>query len=208
MPLADDAGRGIDVLVVEDSRVQATAVRLSLLQKEFGVRLAENGAEGLAMMKEQLPDLVISDVEMPEMDGYELCAAIKSDRRLKDTPVILLTALSDPEDIFRGLEVKADNYLTKPWDEELLFSRVQQVLANREVAASRVTKRGVTVIMGRREHNVDADRTQIINLLMSSLDNARHHYDKISAQLEGLQARVDELERENEELRTSTSSSQ
>ncbi len=137
MPLADDAGRGIDVLVVEDSRVQATAVRLTLLQKEFSVRLAENGAEGLAMMKEQLPDLVISDVEMPEMDGYELCAAIKADRGLKDIPVILLTALSDPEDIFKGLEVKADNYLTKPWDEELLFSRVQQVLANREVAASR-----------------------------------------------------------------------
>ncbi len=203
MPLADDAGRGIDVLVVEDSRVQATAVRLSLVQKEFSVRLAENGAEGLAMMREKPPDLVISDVEMPEMDGYELCAAIKADRGLKDIPVILLTALSDPEDIFKGLEVKADNYLTKPWDEELLYSRVQQVLANREVAASRVTKRGVTVIMGRREHNVDADRTQIINLLMSSLDNARHRYGKVSAQLEELQRRVDELERENEELRTS-----
>jgi CheY-like chemotaxis protein len=144
MPLADDAGKGIDVLVVEDSRVQAAAVRLSLLQKEFVVRIAENGAEGLAMMKEQRPDVVISDVEMPEMNGYELCAAIKANPRLKDTPVILLTALGDPEDILKGLEVKADiNYLTKPWDDELLYARVQQVLA---------------------------------------LDNARHRYDKVSAQ--------------------------
>jgi len=134
MPLADDAGKGIDVLVVEDSRVQAAAVRLSLLQKEFVVRIAENGAEGLAMMKEQRPDVVISDVEMPEMNGYELCAAIKANPRLKDTPVILLTALGDPEDILKGLEVKADNYLTKPWDDELLYARVQQVLANRELA--------------------------------------------------------------------------
>jgi CheY-like chemotaxis protein len=133
MPLADDAGKGIDVLVVEDSRVQAAAVRLSLLQKEFVVRIAENGAEGLAMMKEQRPDVVISDVEMPEMNGYELCAAIKANPRLKDTPVILLTALGDPEDILKGLEVKADNYLTKPWDDELLYARVQQVLANREL---------------------------------------------------------------------------
>jgi CheY-like chemotaxis protein len=134
MPLADDAGKGIDVLVVEDSRVQAAAVRLSLLQKEFVVRIAENGAEGLAMMKEQRPDVVISDVEMPEMNGYELRAAIKANPRLKDTPVILLTALGDPEDILKGLEVKADNYLTKPWDDELLYARVQQVLANRELA--------------------------------------------------------------------------
>ena len=133
MPLADDAGKGIDVFVVEDSRVQAAAVRLSLLQKEFVVRIAENGAEGLAMMKEQRPDVVISDVEMPEMNGYELCAAIKANPRLKDTPVILLTALGDPEDILKGLEVKADNYLTKPWDDELLYARVQQVLANREL---------------------------------------------------------------------------
>jgi two-component system cell cycle response regulator len=134
MPLADDAGKGIDVLVVEDSRVQAAAVRLSLLQKEFVVRIAENGAEGLAMMKEQRPDVVVSDVEMPEMNGYELRAAIKANPRLKDTPVILLTALGDPEDILKGLEVKADNYLTKPWDDELLYARVQQVLANRELA--------------------------------------------------------------------------
>ena len=96
--------------------------------------IAENGAEGLAMMKEQRPDVVISDVEMPEMNGYELCAAIKANPRLKDTPVILLTALGDPEDILKGLEVKADNYLTKPWDDELLYARVQQVLANRELA--------------------------------------------------------------------------
>ena len=94
-------------------------------------------------MKEQRPDVVISDVEMPEMNGYELCAAIKANPRLKDTPLILLTALGDPEDILKGLEVKADNYLTKPWDDELLYARVQQVLA---------------------------------------LDNARHRYDKVSAQ--------------------------
>ena len=68
------------------------------------------------------------------MNGYELCAAIKANPRLKDTPVILLTALGDPEDILKGLEVKADNYLTKPWDDELLYARVQQVLANRELA--------------------------------------------------------------------------
>ena len=72
--------------------------------------------------------------------------------------------------------------------------------------ASKVTRRGVTVIMGRREHNVEADRIQIVNLLMSSLDNARHRYDKMSAQADELQRRVNELEREIEDLRNSFSS--
>ena len=206
--LADNAGQGMDVLVVEDSPMQAMAVRLSLLKKEFSVRIAENGAEGIEMMRARKPTLVISDIEMPEMNGYELCAAIKGDRELRDVPVILLTALTEPDDIFKGLEVKADNYLTKPCDEELLYSRVQQVLANRKLPAQRVDRKGVTVTHRRRQHNVDADRVQIINLLMSSLDNARHKEDKMGVrveELEGIQKellqRIDELEREKEELR-------
>ena len=65
---------------------------------------------------------------MPEMDGFELTAAIKNDKRLRDIPVILLTALSDPEDVIRGLEAQVDFYLTKPYDDDFLLSKVEAVV--------------------------------------------------------------------------------
>ena len=207
--LANNAGQGMDVLVVEDSAMQAMALRLSLLKKEFSVRIATNGIEAIEMMKVQKPTLVISDIEMPEMDGYTLCATIKADRTLRDVPVILLTALSEPDDILKGLEVKADNYLTKPWDEDLLYTRVQKILINRALPDSREDRRGVAVIRSRRRHNVAADRDQIINLLMSSIDNARHKDEKMSARVEELEKiqqellqQIEVLQRENHELRS------
>ena len=69
---------------------------------------------------------------MPVMDGYAMCHAIKSDPALQDIPIILLTALSDPEDIIRGLNAKADNYLTKPYDEDTLLTRIEHLLANQD----------------------------------------------------------------------------
>jgi two-component system cell cycle response regulator len=102
--------------------------------------------------------------------------------------------LSEPEDIFRGLEVKADNYLTKPYDEDVLYSRIEHVLANRALRGRHHRAKGVEVIYSRRRHRIDNDREQILELLMSSLDNALHRYAK-------LEARVEELESERRQLR-------
>ena len=119
--MTDDAGpppaEVIDVLVVEDSRVQSEALRLGLERRGYRVRVAADGAEGLVAVREQAPDLIITDIDMPNMDGYQLCEEIKNDSQLRSIPVILLTSLGEPEDIFRGLEVRADNYLTKPFEE-------------------------------------------------------------------------------------------
>ena len=80
-----------------------------------------------------MPTLVISDIVMPEMNGYELCQHIKNDPKLMKLPVILVTTLADPQDVIRGLECRADNFIIKPYDERYLLSRVQFVLLNREV---------------------------------------------------------------------------
>jgi len=91
---------GIDILVVEDSPTQALRLKYILEKQEYQVRLAVNGVEGMQAIRMQRPTLVISDVIMPEMDGYELCTRIKQDPEFKDIPVILLTTLSDPQTSF------------------------------------------------------------------------------------------------------------
>ena len=130
------------------------------------------------------------------MDGYEFCRTLKADPALRSIPVILLTSHTEPEDIFRGLEVKADSYLTKPYDSEVLFSRIEHVLANRDLRnrQRRSRSKGVEVIYSRRRHRLDNDREQILELLMSSLDDAMRGHAK-------LEDRVHELEEERRQLR-------
>src|SRR5919109_4045887 len=113
-------GTGVEIIIVEDSPVQATLLRRTLVRYGYAVTLAKNGLEGLVRVRERKPALVISDIEMPHMDGYALCREIKRDEALRDVPVILLTSLLDPQDIIRGLQAGADNYLTKPYDEQEL----------------------------------------------------------------------------------------
>lgn len=194
----------VDILVVEDSRVQSEALRLSLERRGYSVRVAVDGVEGLAAVRQRAPALIVSDVDMPNMDGYQLCEAIKDDPKLRSIPVILLTSLSEPEDIFRGLEVRADNYLTKPFDEEILDSRIEHVLANRQLRSRHRTQRGVEVIYSRRRRRIESDREQILDLLMSSLDNALHRHARLEKRVEELETERRQLLEELERLRASS----
>lgn len=121
-------GRGATILVVEDSPVQAELLRRELEGAGYKVILARNGAEGLAKAKAGHPDAVLSDINMPLMDGYAMCSAIRRERSLWTTPVILLTLLSDPEDVIRGLEAGADAYVTKPYNVPSLVARIESLL--------------------------------------------------------------------------------
>ena len=93
----------------------------------------DNGEDALnaAIMKK--PVLIISDIIMPKMDGYTLCSRVKTNPELKDVPVILLTSLSDPMDIIKGLQAGADNFITKPYEDQYLLSRIKYLLANRDI---------------------------------------------------------------------------
>ena len=94
------------------------------------MRIAVNGAEALQAVRESRPHLIISDVVMPVMDGYAMCRAIKDDETLSDVPVIILTSLSDPQDVILGVEAGVDYYLTKPYQAEALLSEIEAVLAS------------------------------------------------------------------------------
>src|SRR5882757_8103322 len=97
----------MEILIVEDSPTQAERLRYFLEKRDFRVTATRNGREALEAMRVRRPTLVITDVNMPEMDGYELCRQIRADQHLASVPVILLTSLSDPEDVFKGLECGA-----------------------------------------------------------------------------------------------------
>lgn len=136
-PTADHAGESrppedasAAVLVVEDDP-DVRAYVCEALADRFDVIQAENGREGLERAREAVPDLIVTDVMMPEMDGYAFCQALKSDRVLDHVPVIMLTAKSEPEHKIEGLEVGAEAYLTKPFSRRELRARVESLLANR-----------------------------------------------------------------------------
>lgn len=117
------------ILIVEDSHTQARQLESILRHLGYRISLAYNGKDALSLLKRQKAIVVISDILMPEMDGYQLCHMIKTDDYLKDIPVILLTQLSDPKEIVRGLSCGANDFIVKPYKEELLIARIRSFLA-------------------------------------------------------------------------------
>jgi DNA-binding response OmpR family regulator len=115
------------ILVVEDNeRLRANIT--NALEFYFHVTYAQNGAEGIKQAKSIKPDLVITDIIMPEMNGYELLQSLKKDNDLKHVPVIMLTALGADEDIIKGWDFGADEYIVKPFKMNLLISRIQNLI--------------------------------------------------------------------------------
>ncbi|MBI4641937.1 MAG: response regulator [Candidatus Tectomicrobia bacterium] len=181
----------VEILIVEDSPTQAVQLEYILEQHDYRVSVAKNGKEALDLVHTRKPTMIISDIVMPEMDGYQLCQHIKKDENLKDIPVILLTSLSDPEDVIRGLECGADNFITKPYDEELLLSRIQNLLENRELLGIETSQPGIEISFKGQSHVITSNRPQIFNLLLSTYETA------IQKNLELIEAR-DELQQAKE----------
>ena len=189
---------GVDVLIAEDSRIQARILQKRLVDAGHAVRWAENGADALQLARERRPDIIISDIEMPVMTGYEFCKAVKGDPALRTVPLILMSTLSDPIDIIRGLDAGADNYVTKPYDPEYLLGRMQSLLST--PLGDPTQEATLEVAVAGQKFRVQAGRQQVLNLLVSTFENAVAKNQELIAANEDLSIARDRLQQTNAEL--------
>ena len=197
------------VLVVEDSASQAKRLRTVLESASYHVETAPSGEDGLKAFAGADFDLILSDVMMPGLNGYEFCREIKSDPRGTRIPLVLLTSLGKPLDLIRGLECGADNYIYKPFQPDALLVRIKTILANSTARAGSVRARDDVLFMG-HTLTITSSKEQILDYLGSTFEDfvqARHREyesalarEKQIAQAETYRLREDMLRKEKENL--------
>lgn len=187
--------QNVRILVAEDSPTQAEQLRYLLESSGYQVTVAANGREALAIARAQKPAVILSDVLMPELDGYAFCRELKSDPALSETPVILVTALSSPQDVMMGLDCGTDYFIRKPYEEDSLLSRIAHALANRDLRGTPGTRPGIEVVLSGERHFITSDRQQILDLLISTYEEAVRINDELISANRQLEARNREVER-------------
>ena len=213
--LNEDFNNKISILVVEDSPTQAEQIHYELEKKDYIVTLTYNGEEAFEWLQstQNLPDVIVSDVMMPKMDGYELCKAIRQDERFSKIPIVLLTSLSEPEDIIKSIEAGANKFLTKPFNAKRLADVINELYINTQRRNVERMEMGIRLVFGGKDFLITAEKVQILDLLISSyeesyyqniaLKQARSELEAINAELERrVQERTQELEKSAEEYRT------
>jgi DNA-binding response OmpR family regulator len=126
------------ILCVEDEEEMIDLIRLILARRGFEVKGASGGMEGLRMVREELPDLVLLDLMMPDLDGWEVYQQMKADEKTRNIPVIVVTAKAQNIDRVLAMHIaKVDDYITKPFSPQELLSSVEKVLGNPDPASQR-----------------------------------------------------------------------
>jgi hypothetical protein len=169
------------ILVAEDSPTQAERLRLLLEEEGYRVELARSGAEGLEKVRSAPPDLVISDVMMPVMDGYAFCNAVKSADDTRRIPFIFFTERHAPRDIIEGLLRGADNFIPKSSTDEYLLQRVRRIFEQLEHRRTGQLNVEIVVRVGDRQIPVSADKQQIFELLIATLEETGRANEQLAA---------------------------
>ena len=183
----------IKILIAEDSITQAMQLQKILEVNGYDAAIAANGREAFQSIGASRPSIVISDIVMPEMDGYELCRQIKSCESYRDISVILMTALSQPQAVIWSLQCGADKFITKPYDEKHLLSTIEHLQLNQNLKSTQEVQTGIPISYRGETYLITSNRLQILNLLFSTYETA------VAKNLE-LMGTQDELKTLNKEL--------
>lgn len=188
------------ILVAEDSQVQAKRLQFVFEKHDIKSVFCLNGADALDQAIKQKPSLIISDIMMPVMNGYEFCTKVKEIEDLIDVPVILLTSLNNPLDIIKGLQAGADNFITKPYDEDYLLSRIRYLLANRYILSQGAPDTGIDIMFYGERFRINSSKKQILDLLLSVYEAAVNRNTQLIHAQQQLQMLNEELKSTNKEL--------
>ncbi len=162
-----------EVLIVEDSPTQSDNLKYMLQGTGMQVVQSYNGSEALTLMKSIRPDLIITDVMMPEMNGIDLCTHLKNNPDLRDIPVIILTTLDSVDDILTALAAGADGYVMKPYNRTNLLSGIQQVIDNREILKSGEEEEHLQLTYNGKNYVIHANGAKILSMLFTSYESAK-----------------------------------
>ena len=141
----------IKILVVEDEAPIQELLQFNLERKKYRVKVADSGEEGITLAGDFLPDLILLDIMLPGADGLEVCKHLKADPKTAHIPIIMLTALCEEADVVTGLELGADDYVTKPFSPRVLLARVKAAL--RRITATQPVSNNELI----RVHNITID---------------------------------------------------
>jgi DNA-binding response OmpR family regulator/anti-sigma regulatory factor (Ser/Thr protein kinase) len=171
------------VLLIEDN-IELRAFIADFLMPEFNVVQARDGQEGINAAFQHIPDIIISDVMMPKIDGFELCTVLKKDERTSHIPVILLTARDDAESSLKGYQTGADDYITKPFENELLKLKIKNIIATREAARNLFDFKSILSSEGLSIGNTDKEfMRKCLTIIEMHIDNSSFSVEKLAEKL-------------------------
>ena len=159
------------IVIAEDSPTQAVQLQFILEKNNYTVYWSKNGKQALELIKEEKPDIIITDIMMPEMDGFELTKLVKEDSQLSDIPIILVTALSGLTDVLKGLESGAENYIIKPFEEVDLMSKIETVLNTHSEGITEFEEGNLIIAYDNYSYYIDSKSTKIADFLITTYEN-------------------------------------
>jgi two-component system, OmpR family, alkaline phosphatase synthesis response regulator PhoP len=174
----------IKIAVIEDNQMNIDLIRYQLEVESFEVFIEKTGKAGMEMIKNQEPDLILLDVGLPDIDGFEVCKNLRSYEITKDYPIIMLTARAEDSDRIEALKLGADDYITKPYNAEELILRIRNLLKRTEKYkenGSILKLKDMSIDFNKREVQINKQiigltfsEYQILTILVENLGNVVH----------------------------------
>ena len=170
--------KAFTILIIEDEPDISELIEYNLTQSRFNIIVSNNGEMGIEVTRKYLPDLILLDLMLPGIHGIDVCRILKNDKDTSDVSIIMVTALGQEEDIVKGLETGADDYVTKPFSFPVLEARIQSVLRrgkNDKIENEKISSSGIVISSRKREVHIDGKKIedltftefQILHLLAS-----------------------------------------
>lgn len=190
------------ISVIDDSRITQMIIK-GVLSDNYEMDFQKNGLDAIAAIKEFMPDLVLLDIHLPDIDGYEVCRVLKNDEKTKDIPIIFITSMDSEQERVKGFEAGSEDYVVKPFYPQELLARVKAHLATRGAKAQAVE---VGRLMVFREmavalsHEINNPLTALYAFLHVLRRETENPGEIVAGSLMGMQAELDRIHRITEKL--------